>query len=292
MKCQFCNNNFSSTASLSHHQKTAKYCLKKRGKISKKYTCEYCHKIYSTKQNMNIHITNCEHYHKYKIEYEYELKLKSYKEKLDQQEKQIMEQKQHIRDLEAKMENIAIQAIKRPTTTTTNTITDNRIQTINNLLPITDEHLREQAQFLTLDHIKEGPTGYARYAVEYPLKDRVLCVDFSRRKIKYKNKDGQVVTDPEMTVLSKKLFSAIDKTNTELIQEYCHELHERIYGRSDDELTEDEATQFQEETDALQNIITDCYSLRRQSREIADGKKPDMYHSFIKGVCSHTVEID
>jgi len=31
--CKFCNSKFKSISSLNHHQKTAKYCLIKRGKI-------------------------------------------------------------------------------------------------------------------------------------------------------------------------------------------------------------------------------------------------------------------
>ena len=72
--------------------------------------------------------------------------------------------------------------------------------------PVTDEILYDNVQHLTIDHIKKGAEGYAEYALEYPLKDKLLCSDFSRRKVKFKDKDGNIITDPEMTNLARKFF--------------------------------------------------------------------------------------
>ena len=68
---------------------------------------------------------------------------------------------------------------------------------INNLTPITEDHLKEQAQFLTIDHVKNGVDGYVKYALDYPLKDKIVCTDFSRRKIKYKDEEGNIIEDPD-----------------------------------------------------------------------------------------------
>ena len=92
--------------------------------------------------------------------------------------------------------------------------------TMNILSSITTEHLRDQARFLQMEHIQEGMDGYARYALDYPLKNRVVCTDFSRRKIHYKNGDGKVVIDPEMKKLSFELFKAIRERNDELFTDY------------------------------------------------------------------------
>ena len=58
-----------------------------------------------------------------------------------------------------KLENIAIKAVSKSTTTNNNkTMINNYIQ---QLQPITDEHLSDNVQYLTIDHIMKGPEGYA-----------------------------------------------------------------------------------------------------------------------------------
>ena len=47
--------------------------------------------------------------------------------------------------------------------------------------------------------------------MEYPLKDKIVCTDFSRRKLKYKDENGNLIEDPEMIKLSQKLFKAIEE---------------------------------------------------------------------------------
>ena len=116
-----------------------------------------------------------------------------------------MDQKKQIKELQDKLENIAIKAVQRPTTR--NTQINNYIQ---QLKPVTDEHLLDSVPNLTIDHIIKGPEGYAEYALEYPLKDRMVCSDYSRRKIKFKDKDGKVITDPEMNTLAVKFFESIN----------------------------------------------------------------------------------
>jgi hypothetical protein len=129
-----------------------------------------------------------------------------------------------IKDLQSQNETMAITAINRPTTQNNN----QRInQIINNMTPITEDHLKEQAEFLTIDHIKDGIPGYVKYALEYPLKDKIVCTDYSRRKIKYKDEDGVLIDDPEMIKLTQKLFKAIEEKNDILIQEYSKEIQQK-----------------------------------------------------------------
>lgn len=84
-------------------------------------------------------------------------------------------------------------------------------------MPITDEHLQEHINNLNPIHVQNGASGYAKYALEFPLKDMIVCTDFQRRNCKYKDENGNVVSDPEIT---KRLFSAIKERNEELINEY------------------------------------------------------------------------
>jgi len=128
------------------------------------------------------------------------------------------------KDFHNRLQSMAEKAIDKPSTINQNTTT----QIINNLLPITTEHLNDQVQYLTIDHVKHGAVGYAKYALEHPLKDRLVCTDTSRKKGKYKDSDGNIVSDPEMTTITKKLFLAIKDRNSELITEYANDLKVKL----------------------------------------------------------------
>ena len=62
MECNFCGKTFKSISSLKNHKLTAKYCLKIQGKIDVteiSFECEYCNKILSTKQMLQLHLISC-----------------------------------------------------------------------------------------------------------------------------------------------------------------------------------------------------------------------------------------
>jgi hypothetical protein len=60
MECQYCNKNFTVKSSLIHHQKTAKFCIKKQNiLVSDTYKCNYCSKILSTQSRLQTHIKIC-----------------------------------------------------------------------------------------------------------------------------------------------------------------------------------------------------------------------------------------
>jgi hypothetical protein len=208
----------------------------------------------------------------------------------DKKFQQILNEKdKHIKELEDRMHSLLFKAVSRPSSVTN---TDNRIQqNINNLIPLTDDHLTEQAQFLTIDHIKQSALGYANFACDFALKDRIACVDVSRRKIKYKNSDGQIITDPEMTILSRKLFTSIKDKNTKLTNQYRGELRDMIlkkYMESGDDITDEETKELESAIDQMNKDIQESSNLYYQTVEITDGKKPDIYHDFIREVCNKT----
>jgi hypothetical protein len=206
-------------------------------------------------------------------------------------EKIISEKEKRIKELESKLENIALKAISRPTVVNTNT--DNRVQqTINNLIPVTDDHLKEQSRFLTLEHIKQGAVGYANFACEHALKDRVTCTDLSRRKIKYKNPEGQLVSDPEMMVMSKKLFCAISEKNKQLSDQYRGELINMMlakYQECGDDMKDEETRELEKYIAEINKDMDHIVSVYHQAKDIAEGQRPEMYHEFVKEVCSKTV---
>lgn len=248
--CQYCENTFLNKHTLSQHQKTAKYCLKLQGKANNVFKCVYCSKKFSTKQNMDVHSYKCQSKNKF-----------SYERKLEEKDIQIEELKEQIENLQNKLENIAIKAVQRSTTTVNKTQINNFIQ---NMPAVTTEQLLEHSGNLTLQHVQKGASGYAEYALEYPLKDRIACVDYSRRKIKFKDTTGNVVTDPEMSKLAPMFFESIKEKSSQLV----HALN-----------TPDMDSAMFEEVAKLFNVNADV-------KHGSSGVKTEFYHDFVKHVCS------
>ena len=106
MECSFCKKKFKNKYILETHQKTAQYCLKIQKK-STQFVCEYCGKHLTTKRWLINHYQSC-------INYIVHTQTSEYKEKIISLESQVSEQKETIKELQDKLENIALQAVKRP----------------------------------------------------------------------------------------------------------------------------------------------------------------------------------
>ena len=289
--CNFCNKTLTNLSILKTHQKTARYCLEVQGLINTSFKCNFCSKQYSQKRDLKIHLSNC--VEKDKI---YSEKDKIIAEKdimLSEKDKIITEKDARIKELQDQL----IDIIKnRPPTTinNNNNSTNQRINNIiNNLQPITDAHLVEQSQYLTLDHIKDGVEGYVKYALEYPFKDRIVCVDYSRKKIKYKDQDENIIDDPEMVKLSQKFFKAIEGKNTEIINNQLEILYEQLNELQNDpnnDMNEDETILFQNNSEKLTNKIFAFRDNRIDVMDASKGKKSEICNDFIKNICSKVMK--
>lgn len=51
------------------------------------------------------------------------------------------------------------------------------------------------SKFFTIDHLLNGDRGIARYAIDYPLKGRVTCINKTRKILIYKDDSDNVITD-------------------------------------------------------------------------------------------------
>lgn len=106
-------------------------------------------------------------------------------------------------------------------------------------------------------------------ALEYPLKDKIVCVDYFRRKVKFKDHDGNIITDPEMNSISKKFLSIKDK-NRELIVKNTDKLKEN----------------FDEEMGTMIELLGYRISVDQGSV----GDKNDFCHDFVKQMCGKTLK--
>ena len=266
-KCVFCNNCFSTKTNLKNHQNKAKYCLIIQGSTKLKdasIICESCGKGSTSKWNYDLHMKTCKKSSKISLLTEQNNKLEIVNEVLTQQVENlnttISKKDDQIKELQDKLENIAIKAVQRPTTTNKTNI-NNYIQ---NMKSVTTDHLIDNAPNLTLEHVQRGASGYAEYALEYPLKERVACVDFSRRKIKFKDNQGKLITDPEMVRLAPMFFESIKNKSSELV--------------FDQNKPDMDSNMFEE--------VAKLFNMNADVKNGADGVKSEFYHDFIKYICS------
>ena len=203
--CEYCGNNFTTGKILLNHQQHAKYCLEIQGKSAKKYQCE-CGNEYVLKTSLIRHQSNCS--------------LHPVSTKLCKQEAQNEALQRMVNNYESLLKELQKQISTRPT--------NNRNVVMNNMSAITDEQLQEHLEHLTLNFIAEGAKGYADFAKCYPLKDNVICTDKARKKIKYKNEEGEVSDDSRM--LAKRFFQAISRRNKDILDTAYRDLHEEIKG--------------------------------------------------------------
>jgi len=238
-------------------------------------------KIYTQKICLERHMLSCK-YRQNNIE------LEKKDEIIFMQNKTIESQSKKITELEGRLENIAIKGVEKPTTSTSNT------QNIN-LLPLTEKHMKTCASNLTLDHIREGALGYAKYALEYPFKDRLVCVDYARKKIKYKNSDGDYVVDPYMTKMAPKFFKSISSQNNQLINECISEIRaqiEELINSADDTEGGWDVEDFESEQSRLHAFLGILLSAKRNVKEASKNQDNELSDNFVRHVVNTIVSHD
>ena len=215
MKCQYCHNGFSNKQNLNAHQRTAKYCLKIQGKtLTKEYKCDACLKTFPSSTKLRRHQTACS---SSKLVIGLNKKIIELDKKiisLEERCKILLEDKLK---LQASYEKLSLTAVKRPTIS-------NKTMNINNFIknmqPLKVQDIESSVPLLTLEHHAKGAEGYAEFALEFPFKDKIVCVDVSRNKIKYKNDDGDIIEDVGFRKMMVKLCKSLKDRSFNLSLEH------------------------------------------------------------------------
>ena len=247
VQCQHCYTKFSRVSDLNRHMKHAKYCRQLRGAEADQdpLRCNYCGKIFSRKDS--------------RIRHQMDSCVASPRDNTIYNE--LMEQ---ISDLKRKISDMQ------------ETDTNNGRVVVNNLAPLTDKAIKDQAENLTLDFILEGGKGFADFANYYPFKDRVLCTDRARKKFRYKDTEGKLVSDGGGLKLTQKFFQSIAIKNEELITAEYAILQKEVAKIADaGTAATSDLTEILTKATRLQDLLLLC-------KDAAEGKTNELTHEFLK----------
>ena len=244
MECEYCQKTFTSKVSLNKHQKTAKYCLNKRSNIIEDIECKYCSKKFARQDNLVRHQRNCHSKIKYQEKENY---IKTLEDKLKKSEDRIQE-----------LEKIIEKTSQKSTV----------IQRISKLEILTSKYFRNQSKYLTESHIEKGLDGLVDYAVNYPLKNRLICTDKNRYILKYLSEEGLEV-DVELKYLRDLFFKSIKVPYSVLHSEYLRNLEHNI------KFTDEDVDNKKRKLLPVLNMIF----------RISDKKESILFTEFLKLLC-------
>jgi len=276
LTCEHCGYTAKQKSNLTRHQKEAVYCLEKQSKVKECFDCTYCEKIFPTKFNLDRHIKTCKviKFDLQRINQEQHDRIIKLEVELKCSNEQVQDLKHQLAKKEENQQHVALAAISKPTTQVKNTIKNCVVQ---NLPPLLESDMRDQAKFLTVDHVKAGAQGYAKFALEYPLKDKFTCTDVSRKKLAWKDCDGNLIYDNEGAKLSEKFFRILKERNLKLFREVINDLGNRY----DTALTNEE----HDEAEAITELTNKICTWRTQAIGTGNGDDTELKGEFVKYLC-------
>ena len=269
--CEFCDHIFATKSNLTYHQRTAKYCLQKRGMNNSTAICDLCKKNFGETRQMLKHREKCDLPNQLndanRKNEELQKSIIALTERLVCQEKTIKDLHEQIKYFSENMKDVAIQGVKKSTTTTNNTI---------NLQPLTKEWMAKQALLLTEEHLSHGVSGLAQFAVDNSFKDRVVCTDITRKSLKYKENDGKVSKDPRGKKLSKMFFESIEAKAEDIIPTMIERIKEEM-----DDVCEETGGVFESVCIKMDEII----KVKKGIKHITKGQEHELKEEFTRQLC-------
>ena len=217
MECQYCKNKFVNNSSLRNHQKKAKYCLKLQGKkVSGEFKCNFCGSIFTSKVGLNYHYNICK---------SSEIIVKLQKSEQDKKrfqnenillKKQLEEALRREKELMKAYEKLAAISASKSTTVTNNSTTHNNTLNLGVFDKSADDIKRIVDEKYDREYLVQGQLGVAKFTHKHVLdgddKENppvYLITDKNRGNGKYKISDTEVVSDPNMNGLTKRVHPSI-----------------------------------------------------------------------------------
>lgn len=241
--CEYCNKKFSNRSNLTNHLKRAKYCIKNRPEFKQvdtdiNHKCHSCVKTFTTKYMLQSHQLKCQtkkneefillekKYVNCNIELEQKNKIITLK---DQEimflKQQLIEKNQEIESFKQQIGSIALEGVKKSTTTNTIT-TSNTITNILSPLDLNDQKIQDIIEnCLNESHFLEAQKGVAKFCFENLIKTedgkrRMVCSDPVRERYRYIDEKGNIREDIQARQFIEKISKPVIET--------CKKLHEDL----------------------------------------------------------------
>lgn len=229
-RCEYCNHDFAKKSNLNNHQKTARYCLALRGQ-QPQIRCENCNRTFAEERTLIAHQPLCPNSGATLLD-----ALRDKDIVIALRDREIVELKkdnavlsERIKSQDEMISRLTLmteryQGDMKEVAMKKSSVTNNNI----NILPLTNEWLTEQAQYLTQQHIEAGASGFAQLAKTHSFRNRVVCTDIARKSLRYNNKAGKMIRDPNGTELAERFFASIQSRNREIVQSIRDEIEDAL----------------------------------------------------------------
>lgn len=202
MECQYCKKVLANSSSLKQHQSKTKYCLQIQGKQLANHTC-ICGKYFVRKHHLISHQEICQVVNTPEL-----MQLKEENKSLKTKLSEALRREKELREDYAKL--AAISARKPTTTNNTTNNLNLRVfdKTADDIKKLVDENYDRT-------YLIQGQMGVAKFTHKHVLVDDpeqppiYFITDKNRGNGKYKLSDTEVVSDHNMSGLTKKVHPII-----------------------------------------------------------------------------------
>lgn len=244
-KCRFCQKILKTKYSLNNHQKTAKYCLKKRNKnIEIKFQCDGCQKIFTQKIDLKRHISSC-----FLLFSKKELsianqelsivnqelfianqELSRYKELWKNTNEENEKLRKELKEKDKEYQKLAIELAKKPTTQTT--YNNARIIQYNNLEIISNDSITDHSQNLEITHIQNGASGIID-CLRPALEGKIGIGNIRTKTLMWKPDEEQLIKDYGGERLLRLLCGEVYKEKQRIMEETENFLNNTSYKKEE-----------------------------------------------------------
>lgn len=235
IECEYCKNRFKKKSVLEKHQRNAQYCLKLQGKSSSQSSLE---------KDTVFRCSGCP--------------------------------KTFTRSFNLRRHETTCPGIKYTVSKSENSseVKSDRNVILQGIGTITEEIIQKHLGHLSLSYIVDGGRGFANYANVYPFNGRVVCTDYSRKKLRYKIDD--VIVNDTGSALTRHFFQAIiDKSKQVITKEY-ESIQEKVQQISNKNYLGNESLgELLKRSEELQNTLVMC-------EQAAKGQTNELTVEFIK----------
>ena len=134
-----------------------------------------------------------------------------------------------------------------------------------------------------MEHISKGVNGYVKYAQEYPFKNSLLCVDYPRRKMKYKDENENIIVDVGLDKLNKLFFESIHEQNENLAMTKMKEIRDQMIALPTDNGENEDIL------DVLEKNMLHLLSMKTNVKNVLKGKKSKFLNQFTEKLCKKNI---